>query len=418
MGFAQKKSRHSLAQNRDVVGSDTNAWVSQCDPNQDTVAQKNPSGAGTYEEGAAGKMPGVGIECQGFAQRKSRSLAQYNGDSQEWVEPCDPSQDTVAQKNPSGAGTYNGPKTKGSFPGVGVECMGFAQRRSRRSLVQYNGDSQAWVEPCDPAQDTVAQKNPSGAGQSSFPGVGVECMGFAQKKSRSLAQLNDVVGSDTNAWVEKCDPTQDTVAQKNPSGAGTYINEEKGGSFPGVGVECQGFAQRKSRSLAQLHDVVGSDTNAWVDQCDAAQDTVAQKNPSGAGTYEEKNKGSFPGVGVDCQGFAQRKSRSLAQLNDVVGSDTNAWVDQCDPAQDTVAQKNPSGAGTYEKANAGKLPGVGIDCQGFAQVRSRDVVGSDTNAWVDKCDPAQDTTAQKNPSGAGQSTFPGVGVDCQGFSQK
>jgi len=33
----------------------------------------------------------------------------------------------------------------------------------------------------------------------------------------------------------------------------------------------------------------------------------AQTNPSGAGTYEETNAGSFPGVGVESQGFAQVK---------------------------------------------------------------------------------------------------------------
>ena len=242
-------------------------WVAKCDPAQDTVAQKNPSGAGTYiDEKKGGSFPGVGVDCQGFAQRKS--LAQYNGDSQEWVEPCDASQDTVAQKNPSGAGTYNGPKTKGSFPGVGVECMGFAQRKSRRSLAQYNGDSQEWVEPCDPAQDTVAQKNPSGAGtykkdtKGSFPGVGVECMGFAQKKS--LAQYN----GDSQDWVDKCDPTQDTVAQKNPNGAGTYEEALKG-SFKGVGVDCQGFAQKKSntRGCDGKPDCNGTNGQQGVDCC-------------------------------------------------------------------------------------------------------------------------------------------------------
>jgi hypothetical protein len=81
--------------------------------------------------------PGVGINCQGFAQKKSKKhhkshkLVQYDGDNQAWVDPCDPTQDTVAQKNPNGAGTYNGPKTKGSFPGVGIECMGFAQKKSK-----------------------------------------------------------------------------------------------------------------------------------------------------------------------------------------------------------------------------------------------------------------------------------------------
>lgn len=55
----------------------------------------------------------------------------------------------------------------------------------------------------------------------------------------------------------------------------------------------------------------GGGNSAWVDQCDPTQDTVAQKNPSGAGTYSEGTKGTFPGVGVDCQGFAQKKSQKL-----------------------------------------------------------------------------------------------------------
>ena len=289
--------------------------------------------------------------------------------------------------------------------------MGFAQRKSTRSLAQYNGDTQDWVAKCDPAQDTVAQKNPSGAGTyidekkgGSFPGVGVDCQGFAQRKS--LAQYN----GDSQEWVEPCDASQDTVAQKNPSGAGTYNGPKTKGSFPGVGVECMGFAQRKSRrSLAQYN----GDSQEWVEPCDPAQDTVAQKNPSGAGTYKKDTKGSFPGVGVECMGFAQKKS--LAQYN----GDSQDWVDKCDPTQDTVAQKNPNGAGTYEEALKGSFKGVGVDCQGFAQVRGADDFPAASNsAWVDKCDPKQDTTAQKNPSGAGQSTFPGVGVDCQGFSQK
>ena len=105
---------------------------------------------------------------------------------------------------------------------------------------------------------------------------------------------------------------------------------------------------------------------AWPEKCDPAQDTVAQKNPSGAGTHDEKNKGSFPGVGVDCQGFTQMK-------DDVTlpSGGNAAWPEKCDPAQDTVAQKNPSGAGTYkDKESGGSFPGVGVDCQGFAQKTS------------------------------------------------
>ena len=80
---------------------------------------------------------GVGVECQGFAQlekkgnpqRKAKSFAQYNGDSQAWIDACDPARDVSAQTNPSGAGTWEAGQN-GSFPGVGVECQGFAQRHS------------------------------------------------------------------------------------------------------------------------------------------------------------------------------------------------------------------------------------------------------------------------------------------------
>ena len=156
-------------------------------------------------------------------------------------------------------------------------------------------------------------------------------MGFAQKKSKSLAQYD----GDNQAWVDPCDATQDTVAQKNPSGAGTY-DKGTGGTFPGVGVECMGFAQKHSKSYVQYD----GDTQDWVDKCDATQDPWAQKNPSGAGTHEDTNKGSFPGVGVECQGFSQIK-------DDVTlpSGGNNAWPEKCDPNQDTVAQKNPSGAG-------------------------------------------------------------------------
>jgi hypothetical protein len=43
MGFAQIKADPEF----DHEG--TNTWVKACDPNQDTTAQKNPSGAGTHE---------------------------------------------------------------------------------------------------------------------------------------------------------------------------------------------------------------------------------------------------------------------------------------------------------------------------------------------------------------------------------
>ena len=87
----------------------------------------SPCRAFTHKKDTKDFVPGVGVECMGFAQKKS--LAQYNGDSQDWVDKCDPTQDTVAQKNPNGAGTYE-EALKGSFKGVGVDCQGFAQKKS------------------------------------------------------------------------------------------------------------------------------------------------------------------------------------------------------------------------------------------------------------------------------------------------
>ena len=112
-------------------------------------------------------------------------------------------------------------------------------------------------------------------------------------------------------------------------------------SYPGVGIECQGFAQKKSKHHKKHHKhhkshklvQYSGDTQAWVDPCDATQDTVAQKNPSGAGTYEKANKGSFPGVGVECMGFAQVKGDDPEFDHE----GTNTWVKACDPAQDTTA---------------------------------------------------------------------------------
>jgi len=132
----------------------------------------------------------------------------------------------------------------------------------------------------------------------------------------------------------------------------------------------------------------------------------AQTNPSGAGTYEEGNGGSFPGVGVECQGFAQRKRHSLVQSRD--GSD-DAWVDPCDANRDVSAQTNPSGAGTYEEGNGGSFPGVGVECQGFAQRRSKD--GSE-DAWVDDCAPGRNPFKAGNGNAGTVTSYPGVGIEC------
>jgi len=72
-----------------------------------------------------------------------------------------------------------------------------------------------------------------------------------------------------NAWPEKCDPTQDTVAQKNPNGAGTHEDANKG-SFPGVGVDCQGFAQMKK---TKAHEIFARDCPAGLPDCNGTNGT-------------------------------------------------------------------------------------------------------------------------------------------------
>lgn len=88
----------------------------------------------------------------------------------------------------------------------------------------------------------------------------------------------------------------------------------------GVGVECQGFAQ-KHHTLAQMkhkhkhHQKAKKDwyEDAWVDPCDAS--------------YKEgPMTGGQAGVGVECQGFAQKKGHNLAQKEWY----ENQWVDDCD----------------------------------------------------------------------------------------
>jgi hypothetical protein len=84
--------------------------------------------------------------------------------------------------------------------------MGFAQIKADPEF-DHEGTN-TWVKACDPAQDTTAQKNPSGAGTPTYPNVGVDCMGFAQKNADEFAQIkDDFAGSGTNTWVTKCDPS-------------------------------------------------------------------------------------------------------------------------------------------------------------------------------------------------------------------
>merc|ERR1712238_601737 len=117
-----------------------------------------------------------------------QKMAQYDGDSQAWVDDCQPGRNPLIQADGQAG-------TGGSYPGVGIECQGFAKKTHK--MAQYDGDSQAWVEDCQPGRNPLIQADGQAGTDGSFPGVGVECMGFAQKKSKSLAQYD----ADNNAWV-------------------------------------------------------------------------------------------------------------------------------------------------------------------------------------------------------------------------
>lgn len=88
---------------------------------------------------STGSYAGVGIECQGFTQtdaeiekddeKKSKDMSfNYKPDNDAWVPDCDPRRDL--NDKVYGSGTFGSPAGrggKGSYPGVGIECQGFAQ---------------------------------------------------------------------------------------------------------------------------------------------------------------------------------------------------------------------------------------------------------------------------------------------------
>ena len=74
-------------------------------------------------------------------------VAYYDGDNQAWVDDCAPGRDNQKQAN-GGAGTF----PPGTYPGVGIECQGFNKKKAH-SMAQYDGDSQAWVDDCAPGRD-------------------------------------------------------------------------------------------------------------------------------------------------------------------------------------------------------------------------------------------------------------------------
>jgi len=55
-------------------------------------------------------------------------------------------------------------------------------------------------------------------------------------------------------------------------------------------------------------------SDEWIDDCNADRDPWTAGNPNGAGTWEETNKGSYPGVGVECQGFAQISNQQKRKI--------------------------------------------------------------------------------------------------------
>ena len=109
-----------------------------------------------------------------------------------------------------------------------------------KKMSQYDGDKQDWVPDCQPGRDPWAQATGGAGTGGSYPGVAITCQGFAQKASRAQYDGN------TQAWVDDCAPGRDPLVQAN-GGAGTFPP----GSYPGVGIECQGFNKKKAHSMAQ-----------------------------------------------------------------------------------------------------------------------------------------------------------------------
>ena len=287
----------------------------------------------------------------------------------------------------------------------------FVQIRTHDDDELTSSDTHAWVKDCQPGRDPYSAGNGNAGVNAAYPGVGITCQGFAQIKSREDG--DELTSSDTNAWVKDCQPGRDPYSAGNG-------NAGVNAAYPGVGIKCQGFAQVKSKGADAPEIVLPTGgTNAWVDDCQPGRD------PYSAGNGNAGVNAAYPGVGISCQGFAQVRSREEPAPVVLPSGGNDAWVDKCDPAQDTTAQKNPSGAGTYEEGQKGSFPGVGVDCQGFAQIKSKkrdapEIVlpSGGTNAWVDDCQPGRDPYSAGNGNAGVNAAYPGVGIDCQGFTQK
>merc|ERR1719491_1018745 len=56
-----------------------------------------------------------------------------------------------------------------------------------QKMAQYDGDSQAWVDDCQPGRNPLIQADGQAGTGGSYPGVGIECQGFAKKTHKMLS---------------------------------------------------------------------------------------------------------------------------------------------------------------------------------------------------------------------------------------
>lgn len=139
-----------------------------------------------------------------------------------------------------------------------------------------------------------------------------------------------------DAWVESCDPERKL---NDPTyGSGTYGSPgASSGTYDEVGTGCQGFAQRRAQALAQ-HKTKKAGDEAWIPDCSPTRDLKHKVYGSGTqGAPGANGKGSFPGVGIECQGFLANKVKNLAQGNPPpveYDPSNKAWVPDCSPGRD------------------------------------------------------------------------------------
>ena len=54
-----------------------------------------------------------------------------------------------------------------------------------KKMAHYDGDKQDWVPDCQPGRDPWAQATGGAGTGGSYPGVGINCQGFNQMQSRA-----------------------------------------------------------------------------------------------------------------------------------------------------------------------------------------------------------------------------------------